>query len=181
MAKEPWLIQGHSPLYYKEIAHWQLTLRFWSSKLILNPLHQTPLYQSCPQARSLHPALVKVTFTLESISIRLNFVGLVNFCWGYFYCGCLTQLEYSGTQISKVCVGFPTPISNSWTPCWCPRTRLLLTLSTQRWHQIPQIEGSVLGDNCLCAPYFRGQLQAQVATCASDQPALDWRFPWTLP
>lgn len=35
----------------------------------------------------------------------------------------------------------------------------LLTLCTQRWHQIPQIQGSVLWD---CSPHFGCQSQAQV-------------------
>ena len=55
-------------------------------------------------------------------------------------------------------------------PPSCNKFNSLLTSSTRREHQMPQVRGSVLQDS----PYFR-QSQAQVVTCASDQLAINWR------
>ena len=49
----------------------------------------------------------------------------------------------------------------------------ILTLSTWRWYQIPQVKGSVLQD---CLPLTSdANYKSQVTTCASDQLAIDQR------
>ena len=50
-----------------------------------------------------------------------------------------------------------------------------LTLPTQRQHQLPKAEGSILQTATLIN--FRRQLQAQVVTCTSDQLAINPKFP----
>ena len=53
----------------------------------------------------------------------------------------------------------------SATPAGVLQFNSVLTLSTWRQHQIPQVKGSVLQD---CS-HFRYQLQVQITTCAYDQ------------
>ena len=61
----------------------------------------------------------------------------------------------------------------------------ILTLNIQRRRQIPQLTGSVLQDlsqSCPPPANLRCQSPAQIVICASDKPAIQWRFqqppPW---
>ena len=71
-----------------------------------------------------------------------------------------------------------TTPSSSLTPAGCQEFNSVLTLSTQRGHQIAQAEGSAYKT----APHrnFRCQPQAQVVTSTPDQLAINQRLPPSL-
>lgn len=54
-----------------------------------------------------------------------------------------------------------------------PQATAVLTLSPCRWHCLPQVEAPVLQGR----PPFRHHYQAQIVTGASEQLAVDQRFP----
>lgn len=58
------------------------------------------------------------------------------------WCVCREHLT-SDTCGCQVCRGFPTPTRNSQTPSGVLQFNEILTLSTWRWHQIPQVKASV--------------------------------------
>lgn len=63
--------------------------------------------------------------------------------------------------------GVPTPTSNSLT-VGCPTIHSILTLSTQRQHQMLQVKWSVVQD-CLTPTTFRSQVSYKPGcTCVSD-------------
>ena len=96
------------------------------------------------------------------------------------YCTLHSQYFTSDTR----CVGFST-LSNFPILCRCqlgvPQFNSVLTLSTWRQQQTPQVKGSVLQDSPTPLPQFRCQSQVQVITCAFEPPATNWRFPQPSP
>ena len=63
------------------------------------------------------------------------------------------------------------------TSAGCPVTQLILTPSSWRCHQIPQVKGLAPRD----LPHCRCQSQIQVLASASDPLAISQRFPKTSP
>ena len=79
-----------------------------------------------------------------------------------------------------VYVCFPTSISIALDTSWVPYN------STQFWHYLPgdsvrSHRLRVQAYTTIPFPHSGCQSQLQVAACASDQLAIDWRFQWPPP
>ena len=79
-----------------------------------------------------------------------------------------------------VYVCFPTSISTALDTSWVPYN------STQFWHYLPgdsvrSHRLRVQSYTTIPFPHLGRQSQLQVAACASDQLAIDWRFQWPPP
>ena len=83
------------------------------------------------------------------------------------------------TSKFMVHVYFPTASNPLEIQCGIPQFNLILTLSTWRQHQIPQLRAPSY--KTVPSPSDGTRKSRLSVTCASDPQAIDWRFQRSLP